>query len=325
MKTNKLIIIFIVLGVIAVGLLLFLQFKPQKIHLQGEVVMRQISISPRIAGRIEEVFVKEGDYINAGAKIALLDSPDIVAKSAQAAAASKAAQAQKAKANKGAREEDITAAYNIWQKAIVGEELAEKTYKRVQQLYKGGVVSEQKLDEAMASYRAATKDKEAAYSRYDMARNGTREEDKDSAHALSEQAKGVVSEVESYVREITVTAPISGEISSVIVERGELVAPGLAVATLVDLNDVWLSFNIREDLLTNIKMNDIIDINIPALGKQKYKFRVNYISRLGDFAVWSATKTRGEYDLKTFEVRLVPENSIDGLRQGMTAVFYVKK
>lgn len=323
MKGNiKYIIIIAAAALILAGLL---KFRQNAVILQGEVVVRQISLSPRVAGRLEEVFVKEGDYVNKGDIIAKIDSPDIMAKSRQAVAASKAAKAQQEKAYKGSRREEIDSAYSLWQKAAVGADLSEKTYNRIKELFDGGVVSLQKLDEAKASYDAAVKDKETAKSRYDMALTGAREEDKAAAAAVSEQALGVVSEVETYVKETTVVAPKDGEISSVIAEQGELVAPGLAVATMLDLNDMWISFNIREDLLKGMRMHDIIEVHIPAVDNKKHKFKVNYISKLGDFAVWSATRTRGEFDLKTFEVRAVPAENTDGLRHGMTVVLKTRK
>ncbi|WP_424245286.1 HlyD family secretion protein [Elusimicrobium posterum] len=315
----------IVAALIIIAFTAFMVLRPKYIMLHGEVVIRQISISPKVTGRISEVAVTEGDFVKKGDLVAKIDSPEVLAKVEQATAASAAAQAQYNKAQAGARTEDITAAYNTYQKAVVGEDLAKKTYNRVQELFEGGVISQQKLDEAHASYNAAIKDKNAAKSRYDMAVTGTREEDKDAALAVKKQALGVVAEVESYLNETTIIAPRDGEISSVIVEQGELVSAGFAVATLLDLDDVWLTFSVREDLLKNIKMGQTIKVTIPALGKKKYDFEVTYISKMGDFAVWSATKTRGEFDLKTFEVRAKSKEPVEGLRQGMSALFKTQK
>ncbi|MGB2579614.1 HlyD family secretion protein [Elusimicrobium simillimum] len=306
-------------------ILVLIQVLPSKVLLQGEVVIRQISVSPRIAGRVEEVLSREGDFVEKGAVIAKIDSPDIIAKSQQARGAAAAAAAQKAKAEKGSREEEIAAAYHLWQKAAAGEDLAQKTYNRVKELFDEGVVSAQKLDEASAQHASALRDKNAAKSRYDMALKGARDEDKAAATATSLQAAGAVSEVDYYVDETTVTAPIKGEISSVVVERGELVAPGLSIVTMLDLDDVWITFNIREDLLKNLSMGKEIEVKIPAIDNKKHKFKITYISKLGDFAIWSATKTRGEFDLKTFEVRAKPVDAMPNLRQGMTVIFKTKK
>ncbi len=314
----------IVFGILAL-LLIIVQFMPSSITLQGEVVIRQINVAPRIAGRVEDIFVQEGDFVKKGTILAKLYSPDIMARAVQAQAASRVAAAQKDKANKGSRNEEITAAYNLWQKALSAKTLAEKSYGRVKELYEGGVISAQKLDEANAQYEAALGDMNAAKSRYDMALIGARDEDKKAANALSEQARGAVSEIESYVDETSVTAPIDGEISTVVVEQGELAAPGLSVVTMLDLSDVWLAFNVREDLIKDFKLNKIIEVRIPALDNKKHKFKITYISKMGDFAVWSATKTHGEFDLKTFEVRARPVEAMPNLRQGMSALTKAKR
>ena len=297
---------------------------PKSVTLQGEVVIRQLNVSPKITGRVLEVNVAEGDMVKKGEIIAKIDSPETVAKEQQALAASNAAKAQYMKARKGARSEEIVAAYNVWQKAVVDQDLAKRTLERTNKLFEGGVVSEQQLDEARAKHGAAVREAVAAKTRYDMLASGSREEDKAAAQAISEQAAGALSEAESYVSETNIVAPRDGEISTVVVEQGEIIGAGLPAVTLLDLNDIWLSFNIREDLLNNIRVGNIIEVSIPALGKKKYKFKVTYLSKYGDFAIWSATKTRGEFDMKTFEMRAKPAEEIEGLRMGMSALLKVK-
>jgi len=298
---------------------------PKTVTLQGEVVIRQLNVSPKITGRVLEVNVTEGDFVKKGEIIARIDSPETVAKEQQALAAANAAKAQYMKARKGARAEEIADAYNIWQKALVDKDLAKRTLERVHKLYEGGVVSEQQLDEARAKYEAAMREAVAAKTRYDMLASGSREEDKAAAQAISEQAAGALTEAESYVSETNIVAPRDGEISTVVVEQGEIIGAGLPAVTLLDLNDIWLSFNIREDLLKDIRVGNVIEVTIPALGNKKYKFKVTYLSKYGDFAIWSATKTRGEFDMKTFEMRAKPAEPIDGLRMGMSALLKVRK
>ena len=325
MEKNRKVLRFLGAGLILFLLILLIaQIFPRKQLLQGEVVMRQISLSPRIAGRINKISVSEGDKVKKGQVLAYIDSPELIAKQDQAKAAQAAALASAEKADKGLREEEVDAAFNLWQKALSVQDLAQKSLKRVEMLFEEGVISAQKLDETKAKYEVAVQDTNAAFNKYSMAKQGARAEDKSAAQALTRQALGAVKEIGSYVEETQVKAPIDGEIATVVAEEGELAAPGLTLLTMLNTEDVWLTFNIREDFLPKLNVGKIIEVKIPALDKsKKYKFKITYISKQGDFATWSATKTHGDFDLKTFELRAKPAEEIKNLRQGMTALLKI--
>jgi HlyD family secretion protein len=333
MKKNKtqnpVLLIGILVGLIILTLAGWLLIKPEPRILQGEIEATQIKVASKIPGRIAEIRVKEGQSVKKGDTLIVLDSPEIRAKLEQAQAAQKAAGAQKQKANTGARREEVQAAYNMWQKADAGLQLADKTYRRIKNLYAEGVVPAQKLDEAETSYNAAKMTESAARAQYEMAEKGARIEDKTAAGALWEQASGVVSEVTAYLNETVILAPKDGEIATLVSEPGELVGSGFPILTIVDLTDVWVTFNLREDLLAHLKMNDELEAEIPALGNQTIRFKINYITALGDFATWHATKASGDFDRKTFEVRGTPISESTGLRPGMSALVnwdhFVKK
>jgi HlyD family secretion protein len=262
--------------------------------------------------------VSEGMNVNKGDTLVLISAPELNAKLIQANSAEDAADAQNQKANKGTRAEQIAGAYELWQKAEVGVSLAEKTYNRVKNMFNEGVVPAQKNDEAEANYQAAIATSKAAKSQYDMAINGAEKEDKLAAAALVNRAKGAVSEVEFYLSETMLVSPVKGEVSDVFPKRGELVGSGAPIMTIVDLSDIWVVFNIREDLLTNIKIGKEFDANIPALGTKNIRLKVNYIKAMASYATFKATKNNGGFDVKTFEVRAKPVTAIEGLRPGMS-------
>jgi len=286
---------------------------------QGQAEVTEYRVSSKVPGRILEFRVKEGQHVQAGDTLAILEAPDVRAKLEQARAAEAAAQAQNEKALKGAREEQIQTAYEIWQKAKAGRAIAEKSYKRVKNLAEQGVMSAQKLDEVTAQRDAAIATEKAAKAQYDMAKNGAEREDKAAAAALVERAKGAVSEVESYIKETYLTAQTEGEVSEIFPEVGELVGTGAPIMNISVLNDMWVTFNIREDLLKGLTVGTKFEAYIPALDKQ-INLKVSYMKDLGTYAVWKATKPTGEYDLKTFEVKAIPENNIEGLRPGMSVI-----
>jgi len=308
-------------SVILIGCLIFIITRPERTILQGEVECQSIDISSKIPGRITSINVEKGDSVEKGATLVVLDTPDIEAKTEQSNATLDIAEAEQQKTYTGARKEQVDAAYSTLQQANAGLELSEKTYNRFKRLHDDGVIATQKLDEAQANYKSAFNAQKAAQANYHMYSTGSRAEDKLAASANVRRAKGIVKETNSYLKENTLKSPIKAEVTEISAEEGELIGTGYPIVTLTNLDDIWITFNLREDMLTRIKMGTIIPVRFPALGKDKYyKVKVNYISVLGNFATWRATKAKGEFDMKTFEVRAVPVEKIDGLRAGMTAL-----
>jgi HlyD family secretion protein len=299
---------------------IFILSRPDPLEIQGEVEATQVKVASKLIGRIDTLAVRKGDVVYPGMLLYTLSSPELEAKMSQASAVRQAAGAQKDKANNGAQKEDIQAAYNSWQTALAAAEYATKTHARVLNLYKEGVVAEQQKDEVETKMRAAVETEKAAHSIYQKAKNGARTEDKDAAGALFMQAEGVMEEVGSYLNERRITAPIRGEVANILSERGELIPAGYPVVTIVDLSDSWITFNLREELLSDIQKGSILMARIPAMGMKEIALKVNYINVLGDFATWNATKTRGDFDSKTFEIHAVPIEKTEGLRPGMSAL-----
>ena len=324
-KTQKKGNIWIGIGVLvaliaAVSVLGIIFSRRKEAVIQGEAEAAEYRISGKVPGRIEAFYAAEGDMVHKGDTLVLIDSPEVRAKLAQANAAYAAAAAQRNKANTGARKEEIAGAYEIWQKALVGKDIAKKTLDRATRLHEQKVISDQKFDEATAQYNAAAATAEAAKSQYDMAVKGAREEDKAAAIALVDRANGAVMEVKSYLSELKLTSPVDGVISARYPHVGELVGTGSPIMTVTDLSDMWFTFNIREDKLHSMKSGDKLRLSIPALDGKEIDATVTYIAARESYATWRATKETDQYDAKTFEVRAVPVSKVEGLRPGMTAI-----
>ena len=294
--------------------------KPVPVVIQGEVDATDVSVAAKIPGRVAQILVREGQSVARGDLVAILESPELDAKMAQAEAAFRAAEAQQQKAEHGTRTEEIRAACNQWQKALAATELADKTYQRVDRLHADGVLPAQKRDEAEANLKAARETAAAAKAVYDMALAGARREDRRTAAALLDQANGAVCEVAAIREDTRLRAPIAGEVALRVVEAGEVISAGFPLVKIVDLNDVWVVFHLREDLLADIRMGTTLTARIPALADRRINLAVDYIAPMGDFAAWRATRARGDFDLKTFEVRARPTRPVDGLRPGMSAI-----
>lgn len=320
-KANFLPAIVVLAGIIIlviVGSLYAFNNEPDTI--QGQADVTEYRVSSKVPGRVLRYLVKEGDYVHQGDTLAILEAPDISAKLSQAQAAEDAAVAQSRKAEKGAREEQKAAAYEMWQKAKAGVGIAEKSYARVKRLFEQGVMTAQKFDEVTAQRDAAIATEKAAKSQYDMAKNGAEREDKDAAAALVNRAKGAVSEVNSYLKETVLIAAADGEVTDIFPQIGELVGTGAPIMNVALMNDMWVTFNVREDHLSLFKMNQTVTATIPALNNKEVTLKVYYMKDLGSYAAWKATKTTGQFDMKTFEVKASPVQKVEGLRPGMSVI-----
>ena len=319
-KVNLIPAILILLTVIVLVVLASLYaFRHEDETLEGQADVTEYRVSSKVPGRIKKFYVEEGQYVHAGDTLAVLEAPEVTAKLEQAQAVENAAAAQSQKADNGARKEQIQGAYDMWQKAKVGVTIAEKSWARVKRLADEGVLPAQKLDEVTAQRDAAIATEKAAKSQYDMAVNGARIEDKEAARALVNQARGAIKEVSSYIKETYLLASADGEVTEIFPSVGELVGTGAPVMNVALMNDMWMTFNVREDNLKLFRMNQPVKVNIPALNKE-VEAKVFYMKNLGSYATWKATKSTGQFDMKTFEVKVRPTKKVEDLRPGMSVL-----
>jgi len=295
-------------------------YQPKAILLQGQIEAEQYNVSSKIPGRIASVDVKKGEQVNQGQLIFSLASPELDAKLAQAKAGRSAASAMREQAESGARQQQIIAANDQWKKAQAAAQLLEKTYHRVDNLFNDGVLPEQKRDEVYTQWQAAKYTQNAAYQGYQMAKEGARKETKQAAIQQERMAEGVVAEVESYAKDSKQYALRDGEVVQILLQEGELAPTGFPVVSIVDINDSWAVFNIREDLLSRLKKGTLLTARIPALGEASYQYQVSHIAVMGDYATWRSTDNAKGFDLRTFEIEARPVRPIADLRVGMSVL-----
>lgn len=303
----------------AIGTGLWMAAHPAKAPLQGQADARVIEVAPKIPGRIASVSVREGDLVKAGDILAVIDIPELTAKLNQVKAMEAAAQAKARLVDEGARTEQIQAAKAQYQRAVAGLTLAQKTFARLNTLFKEGLVSAQKHDEAKAALDNAKNTVAAAKSQYDMAVTGSRTDEKAAAQALAQQAQQGVAEVQSMYEEAQLKAPRNGEVSRVVLHAGEVTPAGFPLITLIDHDDKWVSFNIREDELAGLAVGTTFKARIPALN-QSADLKVYWMSPRADYATWRSTRQSTGFDVKTFEVRARPVEAIKDLRPGMSVL-----
>ena len=323
-RANRALLVTMAVVVVAVALVAIIGFlfmnRPDE-YIEGQVEGTTIRISGKLPGRVVEFYAHEGDTVHAGDTLAHIHSSIVEAKLGQAEAMHRAAQAQNKKIDAGTRSQIINAAANLLLQAEAALTITEKTYNRMENLYREGVVSEQKRDEAKAAYDAALAARDAAANQLSLAKAGAQSEDKVSAEALANAAEGSVNEVEALLEDSYLTAPADGTIDQVYPQIGELVSIGAPVMSLLKDDNRHVVFNVREELLNDLTMGKTIKVMIPALNKKEIDVTIYYIRDMGSYATWRSTKATGSYDSRTFQIKARPTERIEGLRPGMTVVY----
>lgn len=317
MRKKPILPILATVAVIAVIVISYYANKPKTIYLQGEIESNRVDVAARVQGRVKQFNFDVGDNVKQGETLLTLSSPALQAQLNAAEAQLNVSLASRDNTY-STRPETIEVQKAQLEKAESDLVLAKTSYDRVNRLAKNGTVSKQNYDESFNQYQAAIKARDAAKANLELAQNGSSLEQKKLADAQVDQAVASLSQVKTDVDELTLISPISGQITTRIAEVGQLYSPGTPLYSIIDLNDIWFTFNIREDLLGSLKVGDTFDVEIPALNNKKITVKVTVLNALGQYANWQATKATGDFDLKTFEMRVKPINKIDGLRPGMS-------
>ena len=323
-KTERSLLLTMGIVIVAVAIIAIVGFvfmnKPADI-IEGQAEGTTVRISGNLPGRVVEFFVEEGDTVHAGDTLVHIHSSLVDAQLTQAEAMQEVAEAQNRKVDAGTRSQIVKAAYDLLQQANAAVTITEKTYRRMENLYKEGVMSEQKRDEAKAAYDAAVAAKGAAESQYSLAKAGAQKEDKESTAAMVSAAGGGVAQVEALLEDSYLTAPFDGTIDQVYPQEGELVALGAPIMSLLRKDKRWITFNVREELLTDLTMGKKINVKVPALGMKDIEVEIYYIRDMGSYATWHSTKATGSWDSRTFEIKARPTEKVEGLRPGMSVIY----
>ncbi|OCG29479.1 hypothetical protein A9G45_04440 [Gilliamella sp. HK2] len=317
MHKKRLSLIVAIMAVIVMVIIIYFVNQPNTIILQGEVESNRVDVAARVQGRVIQFNYDVGDNVKQGDILLNLSNPALLAQLATSEAQLKVAMASRDNTY-STRPETIDLQKAQLDKAKSDLLLAQTSYERINRLVKNGTVSKQNYDESFNQYQAAIKAHEAAKANLALAENGSSVEQKKLADVQVEQSKAALEQVNADVNELTLISPINGQITTRVAEVGQLYSPGTPLYSIIDLNDIWFTFNIREDLLGDLKVGDTFKVKVPALNNQVIDVKVTVLNALGQYANWQATKATGDFDLKTFEMRAKPINQVPGLRPGMS-------
>ena len=315
--------IVILLIILTLSILGIFLTKEKDIVLQGQIEADEYNISGLLPGRIEKIYVEKGKKVRKGDTLIHIVSKEVIAEYEAQKALENAASLQSEKIDAGSRNQLISITKELWEGAKSDLKLAKTTYNRIKILHEDSIVSQQRKDEAEAIYKSALAAERAAYYQYQIALEGAQEQDKATAKAMAVAAQNNSEVVKALLNDARLTSPISGEVATISLNEGELTSIGTNIMTVLDIDNPYLVLNVREDLLSNFKMGGTILCNIPAIDLKDIPFIVNYISPLGSFATWKATKETGGYDLRTFEIQAVPMTKVYDLRPGMSVLITI--
>jgi HlyD family secretion protein len=312
----------VIVGIVAavvVAISVFYLLRPEPLLVQGEADATRLDIAARVDGRVKEIPVERGQNVSAGAILVRIDNPETLAKHGQTKAAMVVAEAQLANVLAGTRAETIAAKKAELERAQAALVLAQKTFDRTHTLTEQGNAPQARLDQVTDTLHESERGVDQAKSAYDQAVNGYTKEERDIAKTSVEKANADIQALQSIIDQLVVYAPVASQVYQRNVEPGEYVSPGVPLITLIDLADVWIHFDLREDLVKNLKVGDRFEVRIPALDDRRVTVEVRLIATKGEYASWRATRASGDFDLRTFSIRAYPVQPVPELRPGMSA------
>ncbi|MBR1201496.1 HlyD family secretion protein [Bradyrhizobium sp. AUGA SZCCT0051] len=304
---------------IIVALSIYYLLRPEPLLVQGEVDATRLDIAARVDGRVKDIPVERGQNVAAGAVLVKIDNPETLAKQDQMRAAKAVADAQLANVMVGTRAETIAARKAEMERAEAAQVLAQKTFDRAKTLTEQGNAPQARLDQTTDALHEAERGLDQAKSAYEQAVNGYTKEERAIAKANVEKAEADIQSVQSVIDQLAVYAPVAAQVYQRNVEPGEFVSPGVPLVTLINLGDLWIHFDLREDLVKGLKVGDKFDVRIPALDDHHVTVEVKLIATKGEYASWRATRATGDFDLRTFSIRAYPVQPVPDLRPGMSA------
>ncbi|MCS3406001.1 HlyD family secretion protein [Serratia sp. AKBS12] len=322
MKKKTLFTLLLVVIVIAMAVLF--RAHNQYLLLQGEVDAPEVIVASKAKGRVIERLVERGDDVKTGQLMIQLDSPELMAQLRSAQASRDEAKAQLEQSLHGTREESIRNLRASLAQAQAELRNAQRDYDRNQSVAAKGYVSRSELDNSRRARDTAYQQVLAAKASLDEGINGDRIELRQQYAAALRAAEENLLEVKAQTDDLQVKAPVDGEVGPIPAEVGELLNASSPLLTLIRVPDAYFVFNLREDILAHVRKGDKVSLRVPALQDKTIEAEVRYIAPLGDYATKRATRATGDFDLKTFEVRLYPAQPVEGLRPGMSTLWQWK-
>lgn len=254
---------------------------PRYIAAEGKLEARtgaEMEVGSELIARIESFLVNEGDHVEKGQVIAVLDSKDLAARLKQAEAELAVAQARQAEVAAGARDQEIKQAQSVVQRAQSERMLAEKEFNRMSQLYQDKFVSRATLDNTESAYKVATARAAEAEEQLHLLQAGPRSETLALYEAQVAQAAANVRYVRSLLDKTRVVSPISGTLIERYLDVGEVVIPEKPILVIADTSQLRINAEVDETDAGRLQLGDPVAISAYAYPGKVYKGRIEEIA-----------------------------------------------
>ncbi|WP_409415661.1 HlyD family secretion protein [Flavobacterium sp. PS2] len=275
--------------------------------IQGKIEKEQIAVVSKIPGKILKIYVKEGDIVQKGDTLAILDIPEVDAKKNQAEGAVISAKAQYKMAVKGATENQIKQLEAKKMGLKEQYEFAQKSIKRLTNMLKDSLISQQTYDETFAKYQGAQAQYNAVIAELDDAKKGARIEQQTMALGQQDRALGALQEVETADQERYIIAPQNMSIETITLTVGELALPGYTLFNGYVANSTYFRFTIPENQLGKLKKGQEVTVHVPYK-KTDIKGSISTIKQLGAYGNIATAYPDYEMQESLFEIKITPSN-----------------
>lgn len=292
----------------------------------GRADAKEIDVNSKIAGRVVELFVKEGDEVKAGQVIARIDKRDLETKKRQCEANIEAIRSQQRQSaavtvmQSGTAQSALAAARSAQDRAGADLSQAEADYQRYAELVASGAVSRQTYEQFRTKYEVAQAAYQQAGASVRQAQAGLGQTAADEANEAVmagklQQAQAALQEVEVSLDETEIRAPFDGVVTEKYVEEGSMISTGTPLIAVQDTSDNWVDLKVPETQLSDYFVGQDVSL-IARDGKTKVAGTITDISKKAEFATQRATSERGDAsDIISFNVKIQVNDP--ALRPGM--------
>jgi HlyD family secretion protein len=289
-----------------------------KIEATGTIESTNVTISSKNAGEIKSIIADEGEQVNRGDTILVIDHEALGFQLEQASASEQITEAQLKLMLKGARSEDIKQAEEMMKQTEINFNLAKSDFERYTRLLDSKSITRKQYEDMTARYHVSIAQFSSAKENYEKVKKIFRPEEIEQAKANLRKAKASVGLLEKNIRDSYITSPLNGFVVKKFVEAGETVSPMSSLVKISNLSSVNLIIYVSEVDLGKIKLGQIAEITIDTYPDKKYEGKVTYISPEAEFTPKNI-QTKDERTKLVFAVKVEIPNKDFDLKSGMPA------
>lgn len=284
----------------------------------GTVEATKIDISAAVAGEIKSIFIEEGDKVQSGDTLILIDDTDYRLQRNLVKASLDAAIAGLKLMLAGSRVEDVQQAQENVKATQAALDKAEANYTRIRDLLGKGSATKSLFDEAQAGYDMAKANYQASQKVLEKLVKGARTQEIEIAQANRSQAEANLELTEKKISDCIVLSPANGTVTNKLVEEGERIAPNGMLVTITKTDSMWITIYVGEKYIGKVKIGQKAEVSIDSDPDRIFNGEVRYIAEEAEFTPKNI-QTKDEREKLVFGVKIKIDNKEGALKSGIPA------